>query len=48
MKCPCCGEEMEDIDSFTTEYVDVALYQCPKCKTIRTEQSERMYDDTEE
>jgi len=46
LKCPKCGkDEIEEIDSWTTEYRDITLYQCPKCNKVVTKNEGRGWED---
>jgi hypothetical protein len=39
-KCGKCGTEMELVDTWNSRGIYFHLYQCPKCKTIKTSKDE--------
>lgn len=43
--CPKCRAIMEYVDSWTTEYLDYTLYQCPKCMKVHVESENRGIED---
>jgi phage FluMu protein Com len=43
--CPKCQTIMEEVGSWTTEYRDYTLYQCPKCMKVEINSEHRGLED---